>query len=189
MDAKRLVRSSKYLARHLRHDPGRLGLQLQPGGWVDVDELLKALQRQRFALTRAELEYVVEHNDKRRFGFDDTGRRIRANHGHSVPIELHAEPAAPPDVLLHGTSTAALHSIRRDGLKPMGRRYVHLCDDHETAVQVGRRHGRPIVLRVDARRMAADHHTFFRSDSGVWLVDAVAPAYLAAPDDPAARPR
>ena len=189
MDAARLRRSSKYLARHLRHDPQRLGLDVQPGGWVGVDELLTALGRQRFGLTRAELEYVVEHNDKRRFSFDGSGRRIRANHGHSIAIELEPTDAAPPDVLLHGTGAAALDAIGRSGLQPMGRRYVHLSEDVRTARQVGGRHGAAVVLLVDAAAMVRDRHTFVRSDSGVWLVEGVGPQYLSVADPPVERPR
>jgi putative RNA 2'-phosphotransferase len=38
-----MVTVSKFLAKHLRHAPDALGLTLQPGGWVSVDELLAPL--------------------------------------------------------------------------------------------------------------------------------------------------
>ena len=180
MDRKRLVKTSKYLSRHLRHDPGRLGLTLAPGGWVEVDDLLRACAAHSFALTRAELEEVVERNDKRRFSFDATGTRIRANQGHSVEIDLGLIAMKPPDVLFHGTGEGSVDSILRDGLNRMSRHHVHLSPDVPNALRVGGRHGRPVVLEVDAARMAADGHEFYVSDNGVWLTDEVPPQYVRA---------
>ena len=178
MDDKRLVKVSRYLSRHLRHEPERLGLSLQPGGWFRVDELLAACATRSFAVTREELQEVVDRNDKRRFAFDDTGTRIRANQGHSVVVDLELEPAEPPAVLFHGTAQARLDAILTEGLRKMGRHHVHLSPDVETATRVGARYGRPVVLEVAAARMAADGHVFFVTANGVWLTDAVPPAHL-----------
>lgn len=178
MDDRRLVKASKYLSRHLRHQPARLGLTLQPGGWVDVDELLAACARNGFALTRAELEKVVTRNDKRRYSFDAGGRRIRAVQGHSVEVDLQLAPAVPPAVLFHGTGPRALAAIRREGLVAMGRHHVHLSGDRETAERVGARRGRPVVLEVDAGAMHAGGHVFFVSENGVWLTASVPPGCL-----------
>ena len=178
MDDERLVKVSRYLSRHLRHQPERLGLELGPGGWVGVDELLAACAAHAFAVTRDELQEVVDRNDKRRFAFDETSTRIRASQGHSVEIDLELEPVAPPAVLFHGTAQARLDAIRAEGLRKMGRHHVHLSADAETATRVGARHGKPVVLEVAAARMAADGHVFLRSANGVWLTDAVPPAYL-----------
>lgn len=178
MNEKQLVRVSKRLSLHLRHAPGKIGLVLGPGGWVAVDELLDALARHGHRVSREELAEVVARNDKKRFAFDDTGTMIRANQGHSVPVDLGLPEAVPPDVLFHGTVAAALPAIRREGLRPMRRHHVHLSPDEPTATRVGARRGKPVVLRVDAARMAGDGHRFFRSDNGVWLVAAVPPEYL-----------
>ena len=178
MDDRRLVRTSKYLSRHLRHDPGRLGLELEPGGWVAVDALLAACAAHRFPLSVDELRAVVERNDKQRFSFDASGTRIRANQGHSVEVDLQLPARRPPATLFHGTAERSLPSILRDGLHRAGRQHVHLSPDPATAEAVGARHGRPVVLEVDAARMAADGHAFVRADNGVWLVDAVPPGYL-----------
>ena len=148
MDQKRLVKASKYLARHLRHQPERLGLKLEPGGWVRVDELLRACSARSFHLTRDELAEVVEKNDKRRFGFDETQTRIRANQGHSIELDLGLDAAVPPKILFHGTAERNLGLIFADGLRRMGRHHVHLSEDAMAAVAVGRRHGRPAVLHV-----------------------------------------
>ncbi|MEU6727115.1 RNA 2'-phosphotransferase [Nonomuraea wenchangensis] len=177
MMRRRLVRVSKYLARHLRHDPGRIGLTLDPAGWVPVEELLSAAAAHGFPITPAELARVVETNDKRRYVIEDG--RIRASQGHSVPVDLGLPPAEPPEVLYHGTVVRFLSAIRREGLRPMGRHHVHLSPDRDTAVRVGARRGAPVVLVVRAGAMHADGHVFHLSANGVWLTGHVPPAYLA----------
>jgi len=178
VDPRRVVKVSRYLSRHLRHDPGRLGLELDPGGWVGVDELLAACAARGFALSRTELEEVVARNDKSRFALDAGARRIRASQGHSVPVDLGLAPVTPPPRLFHGTSTGRVEAILRDGLRPMGRHHVHLSPDVATARRVGARHGPPAVLEVAAGDLAAAGHIFLRSDNGVWLTDHVPPGGL-----------
>ncbi|WP_371478995.1 RNA 2'-phosphotransferase [Kitasatospora sp. NBC_00315] len=185
MDEKRLVKTSKTLSRVLRHDPGSVGLTLDGAGWVGVAELLAALAGAGRAVSRAELDLVVENNNKRRFAFSEDGLSIRASQGHSVAVDLGLAAAVPPAVLYHGTATRSLEAIFRDGLLPMSRQDVHLSADTETATRVGSRHGRPTVLRVDAAAMAAAGHEFRISANGVWLTDAVAPRYLSRPTDDA----
>ena len=175
---RRLLRLSKYLSKHLRHRPERLGLELGPGGWVEVGTLLEACTRQRFPVSRAELEEVVERNDKKRFAFDSSGTLIRAQQGHSVPVDLLLEPVEPPAELYHGTPERNLEVILRGGLQSMGRHHVHLSPDEATAAVVGRRRGRPLVLAVDAHAMRRDGWEFYRSGNGVWLVEHVPPRYL-----------
>ncbi|MGI5322157.1 RNA 2'-phosphotransferase [Actinomadura nitritigenes] len=176
MDARRTVKISKYLAKHLRHRPERIGLTLDAGGWARVPDLLDAAARHGFPITRAELEHVVAVNDKRRYALD--GDRIRAVQGHSVDIDLGLPAVPPPELLYHGTTDAAAPAIRREGLLRMDRHAVHLSPDPETARGVGARRGRPVVLVVEAGRMAADGHEFRVSANGVWLADAVPPEYL-----------
>lgn len=178
MDQKRRVKISKYLARHLRHQPDRLGITLDPAGWVDVAELLAACRAQGLPLTAAELEEVVETNDKRRFAFSEDGLRLRANQGHTVEVDLGLPPAAPPPLLYHGTVARFVDAILREGLLPMDRHDVHLSPDTGTARKVGSRRGAPVVLAVDAAAMAADGHEFRVTANGVWLIPAVPPAYL-----------
>lgn len=179
MDTQRLIKISKYLSKHLRHQPERLGLQLAPGGWVPVADLLAGAARDRFPVTRAELDEVLSRNDKQRFGFDATGSLIRANQGHSVEVSLQLEPREPPDVLYHGTSERSVGAIKREGLRRMRRHHVHLSADMLTAQRVGARHGRPVVYQVDTAIMRRDGYVFYRSENGVWLVEHVPPEYLA----------
>lgn len=178
LDETRLVRISKYLSKHLRHQPERLGLALRPGGWVAVADLLAATARHNFPITPAELEEVVARNNKQRFAFDPTHTLIRANQGHSVAVDLELTPATPPAVLYHGTGHRAVAAILQTGLSKMARHHVHLSGDVETAQAVGARHGRPVVFAVDAAAMQQAGFAFYRSENGVWLVDSVPPQYL-----------
>src|SRR5262245_7642971 len=178
MDNQRMVRVSKFLSRHLRHAPQDIGLTLEEGAWVTVEALLDGCARAGMKVSRDELHFVVANSDKKRFAFDDSGARIRANQGHSVEVDLQLAEAVPPDVLYHGTAAHNRDPIMRSGLMKMKRHHVHLSATVDTAHRVGARHGKPLVLVVDARSMHAAGVTFFCSDNGVWLVDAVPPQYL-----------
>ncbi|WP_327368651.1 RNA 2'-phosphotransferase [Streptomyces sp. NBC_01217] len=180
MDERRTVKVSKYLSKHLRHQPERIGITLDANGWVTIDELLRATARNNFPITRAELDHVVAVNDKRRFAVQDG--RIRASQGHTVPVDLALPPAEPPSYLYHGTVGGSLDAIRSEGLRPMNRTHVHLSPDRETATRVGARRGRPVVLSVDAAAMHRAGHTFHVSANGVWLAAAVPPEFLRLPD-------
>jgi putative RNA 2'-phosphotransferase len=178
MDHQRLVHVSKYLSKHLRHEPERLGLELRTGGWVAIDDLLAAAARDRFPISRAELDEVVAGSDKQRFAIDETGTCIRANQGHSALVDLELQPVHPPPVLYHGTGRGSVASILQSGLKKMGRHHVHLSPDTATATKVGTRRGAPVVLAVDAAAMQRDGFSFYCSANGVWLVDHVPVKYL-----------
>lgn len=179
MDERRTVKVSKYLSKHLRHQPERIGLSLDEAGWVEIGTLMAAAAAHGFPFTRAELDHVVTHNDKRRFAID--GTRIRASQGHTVTVDLGLAPAAPPAYLYHGTVARVLDAIRTEGLRPMNRHDVHLSPDRESATRVGARRGRPVVLSVDAGAMHRDGHEFRVSANGVWLTEAVPPRYLRFP--------
>ncbi|GLX01475.1 RNA 2'-phosphotransferase [Microtetraspora sp. NBRC 16547] len=179
MDERRMVRISKYLAKHLRHQPERIGIELDARGWVDVEALLAASAAHGFPISRAELERVVADNDKRRYVIE--GERIRASQGHSVPVDLDLPLTTPPAFLYHGTIGRSVAAIRAQGLRPMGRHHVHLSPDRATATRVGARRGWPVVLVVDAAAMRAAGHEFRVSANGVWLVDHVPPAFIRFP--------
>lgn len=178
MDPARLVKISKYLSKHLRHQPERLQLTLQPGGWVEVKDLLAACARFRFPITQEELEEVVSRNDKQRFSFDETGQKIRANQGHSTEVDLQLTPIEPPELLYHGTGANSVEAILRTGLIKMSRHHVHLSPDTETARRVGMRHGKPAIFIVKAQEMRKAGFLFYCSANGVWLVDSVPVQFL-----------
>ncbi|MFB9993618.1 RNA 2'-phosphotransferase [Deinococcus oregonensis] len=165
---KQLSHQLSYL---LRHAPHQAGLTLQPGGWVPLSRVLAHL-----GVTREQVARVVAASDKQRFSVD--GERIRANQGHSVPVDLELLPTLPPTVLYHGTAPAALPAIRTAGLKPMNRHHVHLSPDVATATRVGARRGSPVVLTIQAGQMHAAGYLFYVSSNGVWLTEHVPPEFI-----------
>ncbi|MFE5481517.1 RNA 2'-phosphotransferase [Streptomyces sp. NPDC056527] len=178
-DERRTVKVSKYLSKHLRHQPERIGLVLDANGWTEIDTLLRAAAEHGFPISRAELDHVVAANDKKRFAIE--GTRIRASQGHTVTVDLDLPPAEPPAYLYHGTVASHLDAIRAEGLRPMARHHVHLSPDRETATRVGARRGRPVVLSVDAGAMHRAGYVFHVSANGVWLTDTVPPKFLRFP--------
>jgi putative RNA 2'-phosphotransferase len=172
------VRTSKRLARVLRHAPESAGVTLDDGGWVGVPALLDGLATHGAPLTRAELEHLVATSDRQRFELDAGRDRIRARQGHSVPVDLGLEPVQPPAVLYHGTPGRNLDAILAEGLLRGSRHHVHLSPDRATAMRVGSRRGPAVVLAVDAGGLWRDGHVFLVTGNGVWLTDVVPPGYL-----------
>jgi putative RNA 2'-phosphotransferase len=181
MDADRAKRLSKFLSFVLRHRPDAIGLTLDGAGWVAVDELLRCAADNGRPFSLEELTAVVGSNDKQRFAFSEDRRRIRASQGHSVQIALGYTPEDPPERLYHGTVARVLDAIRREGLQKRARSHVHLSARSETAVDVGKRRGVPVVLTVQAAAMAADGHLFYLTPNRVWLTEEVPPRYILFP--------
>lgn len=171
-------RISKFLSLVLRHQPEIIGLQLDESGWTNVELLIDKMNQSGFTIDRHTLVHVVETNAKKRFSFDETQQKIRANQGHSVEVELGYRPQNPPDILYHGTGVQNSAAIQQAGLTKMSRHHVHLSADVETARKVGQRHGKPMVFEVDAKQMFDQGFIFFLSDNGVWLTDEVPARFL-----------
>lgn len=178
MDSNKRTRLSKFLSLVLRHEPERIGLELDAAGWTDVETLLSRCNRHGKTIDRATLEEIVETNEKKRFAFSDDGLRIRASQGHSIEVSLGYTPQIPPALLYHGTATRFLSSIREEGLIKGHRHHVHLAAEQQTAHTVGRRHGVPIVLPVRAGEMQAQGLAFFLSENGVWLTEHVPSQFI-----------
>lgn len=173
-----LKQQSKFLSLVLRHEPESIGLTLDSGGWALLSEVIRCANAHGQQLTQERIETIVLTNDKQRFALSDDGTKIRANQGHSVTVDLGLQPVCPPPRLFHGTASRFLEAILQEGLKPGSRQSVHLSSDEQTAVAVGKRHGRPVVLDIDALAMHAEGHAFYQADNGVWLVSAVPPKYI-----------
>lgn len=172
------TKASKFMSLVLRHDPSAAGITLDGQGWAVIDELLAGMARNGFSITRGALDEIVAADSKQRYAISDDGRRIRANQGHSIEVDVGLAAVRPPDVLFHGTGSRSAQAIRREGLKAMSRQHVHLAPDEPTALAVGRLHGKPVMFRVDAARLVDAGGTFYCSANGVWLVTAVPPEYL-----------
>jgi len=181
MNDKEIIRTSKFLSLVLRHEPERVGLKLGEAGWVGVDELLKAVNSHGVSLTLDQLKHIVATSDKKRFAFSEDGLCIRASQGHSVEVDLQYLPQTPPEILYHGTAVRFLDSIRQHGLQKLERHDVHLSAETKLTLQVGGRHGKPVLLTIRAGEMHRSGFVFRCSANGVWLVDHVPPQFIEFP--------
>lgn len=172
-----LTDTSKFLSLILRHKPETIGIKLDEHGWADVSELISGISKTR-PFDMKMLEEIVRTDSKQRYSFNEDKTLIRANQGHSIPVDVELEKKTPPEFLYHGTGEKFVSSIDKEGLLSKSRLYVHLSKDTETAVKVGSRHGKPVVYRVEAGKMADDGYEFFLSVNGVWLTKAVPAEYL-----------
>ena len=177
--SKRHTEISKFLSFVLRHKPEAIGLILDAEGWANIESLIACAARSGQILTRPLLQGVLETNDKKRFTISEDGLRIRAAQGHSTQsvVITHVEKK-PPEFLFHGTATRFLASIREQGLLPGSRHHVHLSEDEETAIAVGRRYGKPVVLKVKALLMFEQGFKFYQADNGVWLTESVMTKFI-----------
>ncbi len=170
-------KTSKFISLILRHKPETIGITLDEHGWADVSELISGVSKTR-PLDMEDLERIVAEDEKQRYSFNEDKTLIRANQGHSIPVDVELEQVEPPEILYHGTATRFVESIDREGLIPKSRLYVHLSGDEETAVKVGRRHGKPVIYRIKSGEMHRDGYVFYKSVNGVWLIKAVPVKYL-----------
>lgn len=178
MEEKKKVKISKFLSLILRHQPETVGLKLDANGWVKTEDLIKACAEHGRAFTLKELQEIVETNEKKRFAFDKTGDKIRANQGHSLKVKIEFEKRTPPEILYHGTAEKNIDKIFAEGLSKMNRHHVHLTEEIETARSVGIRYGKPVILKVDTKAMIAKGFEFFVSANDVWLVENIPAEFL-----------
>lgn len=172
-----LTNLSRYLSLILRHKPEIIHITLDEHGWADVGKLIEGInQTQPFDMGL--LEEIVRTDNKQRYSFNEDRTKIRANQGHSVPVDVELEKTAPPDYLWHGTGKKYTDLIEAQGLLPKSRLYVHLSGDVQTAASVGKRHGEPVIYKVYSKKMAEEGYAFYRSVNGVWLTERVPAEYL-----------
>ena len=172
------IKLGRFLSLVLRHKPSAAGITLDAHGWADVGELLSGVRRTGRQIDMDTLERIVRENNKRRYSFNEGHTKIRANQGHSIPVDIELREEEPPRRLYHGTAERFLPSIRQEGIQKRTRQFVHLSADFQTAMEVGRRHGAPVAIVIDAEAMARDGAVFYLSENGVWLCDYVAPKYF-----------
>lgn len=178
MQSKNDVSLGRFISLILRHKPETIGIRLDEHGWAEVPELLEGINRSGRAIDMETLERIVRENEKQRYAFNQDHTRIRARQGHSLEVDVELQSRTPPDTLYHGTAERFLNSILKDGICRQSRQYVHLSREEETAFAVGRRHGKPVVLVLDAGRMNRDGTLFYCSENGVWMCGHVPPEYI-----------
>ena len=172
-----LTQTSRYISLILRHKPETVGITLDEHGWANVDELIAGVNKTH-PLTMELLKEIVRSDEKQRYSFNEDETLIRANQGHSIPVDVELPELEPPEFLYHGTGQKYVESIDRQGLISKSRLYVHLSIDKETAVKVGRRHGVPVIYTIQAATRFRDGYLFYRSVNGVWLTKKVPVNYL-----------
>lgn len=179
-EERRLERLSKFISMILRHKPEVIGITLDEHGWADIDELIKEINEtgEEVKFSKDTLEKIVKTDKKQRYSVSQDRTLIRANQGHSIPVDVELEKKEPPKVLYHGTGVKSVKAIQEKGLLPMERLYVHLSTDVETATNVGKRHGTPVIFKVNTEQMQKDGYDFFQSVNGVWLTKEVPAKYL-----------
>ncbi|MBY0012566.1 RNA 2'-phosphotransferase [Paenibacillus typhae] len=173
LDAKAEVSLSKFMTKMLRHTPEQYGLILDPeDGSCLLEELLDVITAapRWSGITAAEVRQTVANCEKQRFAIE--GERIRARYGHSH-TKVAYPPGEPPAVLYHGTHKSALAVILKEGLKPMGRQYVHLSEGLHFASLAGRRRGELVLLAIDTVKAAESGVTFYYAGNEVWLAGPV----------------
>lgn len=175
--SKDLKSISKYISLILRHKPETIGITLDEHGWANVDELIAGVSKTH-PIDMDVLEQIVREDEKQRYSFNEDKTLIRANQGHSIPVDVELEEKEPPEFLYHGTGEKYMSSIDEQGLIPKSRLYVHLSFDEETAIKVGQRHGKPVIYTVKSGEMYKDGYKFFCSVNGVWLTKEVPVKYL-----------
>ena len=176
---KQLRNTSKFISLILRHQPEAIGITLDEHGWADAQELIDGINRSDgHTLDMELLEEIVRTDEKQRYSFNEDHTLIRANQGHSIPVDVELEEKVPPESLWHGTGEKYVSSINAHGLIPKSRLYVHLSSDMETARKVGSRHGKPVIYEIDCRGMSKDGYHFFLSSNHVWLTKEVPVRYL-----------
>ncbi len=169
---------SKFISLILRHKPESIGISLDEHGWADVKELIDGINKSNHTLDMERLERIVAEDKKQRYSFNEDKTLIRANQGHSIPVDVELKEVEPPETLYHGTGEKYTSSIDEQGLIPKSRLYVHLSGDEQTAKNVGTRHGKPVIYTVKSGQMQRDGYIFYRSVNGVWLTKEVPVKYL-----------
>lgn len=167
---------SIFISLILRHKPDVVGLCLSNEGWLNVNDLIEAINnKSEYRITREILDEIVATDNKGRYSYNDDKTLIRANQGHSIKgINVEMKECKPPKILYHGTSVKNALSIKEFGyIKSMSRLHVHLSSDYNTALKVGKRHGEPTVLVINAELMYKDGYKFYLSTNGVWLTNSI----------------
>ena len=167
----------RYIALILMHKPEVIGLTLDEHGWGSVEKLIEGIKKD-YEFDMAKLEEIVANDNKQRYSFNEDKTLIRANQGHSIPVDVELEKKVPPAILYHGTATKYENSIDEQGLISKSRLYVHLSADVDTAIAVGKRHGEPVIYKVLADKMHNAGYDFFLSANGVWLTKRVPKEFL-----------
>lgn len=177
MESKtRQIQVSKKLSYFLRHHLDMIpeSESIDPAGYVPISSLLKMKDFISAKITQEEILEAVEKSDKKRFGLDSTGTKIRANQGHSLKSGtlidqnlLLTRLTAPLDYCAHGTTRQAIKQILETGLKSMNRTHIHFASK-PNAIS-GFRSNSTVLVHVDMSAAMRDGIEFYISENEVIL--------------------
>lgn len=171
MNKTERVKISKFLSLILRHKPEEIDLVLDKNGWANVNDIIDKYKELNLDFNI--IKKIVDTSEKKRFQLSEDQSKIRASQGHSIPVDLDLQNVDPPEILYHGTATRFIESIKKNGLCSKERNHVHLTHDIKTAMEVGKRYGKPIILIIKATEMYKQGMQFYLSENDVWLTNNV----------------
>ncbi|EJX2602088.1 RNA 2'-phosphotransferase [Clostridioides difficile] len=169
---------SIFISLILRHKPETIGIKLDDYGYADVNELIEKINNTGRNINIEILEQIVKEDNKQRYSFNEDRSKIRANQGHSINIDVELKELEPPEYLYHGTATRFLDNIKNEGIIKQSRLYVHLSRDIDTAIKVGKRHGTPVILKINTGKMYENGYKFYLSENNVWLCEYIPFKYV-----------
>ncbi|MGX4512459.1 RNA 2'-phosphotransferase [Clostridioides difficile] len=169
---------SIFISLILRHKPEIIGIKLDDYGYADVNELIEKINNTGRNINIEILEQIVKEDNKQRYSFNEDRSKIRANQGHSINIDVELKELEPPEYLYHGTATRFLDNIKNEGIIKQSRLYVHLSRDIDTAIKVGKRHGTPVILKINTGKMYENGYKFYLSENNVWLCEYIPFKYV-----------
>ncbi len=173
---------SKFLSYNLRHNPSRIGIELDVKGFtqIPIEDLITILKTVRNSpwISRKVIDALIFLDLKGRFEIRND--RIRARYGHSLKnIKIEVTRTDLPELLYHGTNLRAYQKIKQEGLKPMGRNLVHLTTSLKDAEIVGRRHkGELIILEVDVKKAVQEGIQIWQAGKTIFVSAFIPNAFI-----------
>lgn len=169
----------KFISLILRHKPETIGLELDKNGYLPVSSLIENVNTySSFELDREKLDDLVLNNSKKRYEYNEDETKIRARQGHSLSVDVDLMEKEPPSFLYHGTAERFLPDILKQGIVKKSRQFVHLSETKEVAKTVGSRHGKALVLTIEAQKLFQAGQKFYLSRNDVWLTNDIRPDYI-----------
>lgn len=173
---------SMYLSYLLRHHPEDIGLEMNPQGWVSVEQLIAGINDSgKYRIDFDTLKEIVASDKKGRYRFNDDMTKIKACQGHSITwVTPELEYMNPPEFLYHGTTTEALKKINASGgISKMERHAVHMQADMKKAWKSALRWKKnPVILKIAAAEYAKDGAVFGKTENDVWCTERVPVKYI-----------
>ncbi len=161
----------------LRHFPDKFGIEMDEDGWVNFNDLVRAVKRKYKWANQWLLKAMIYSDAKGRYELK--GDKIRAKYGHSVKVKLSDYPICNKEVLYYGTGEEEAQRLIEIGIKPVNQTFVHLSTTKEKSEEVARlRTDEPIILEVDAKSAIRDGIRIIMANDYIALAEEIPPKYI-----------